>query len=182
MLDPLLKLKEHIQEQYDEQIIIVSAYRDAEHQEDVLSSSKENVAAVVGASEHQYGLGIDIGVAGFGGRSFLKTETGRHVNRHCQEYGFIIRYPLCSSEKTGITYEPWHIRFVGLPHAEIIYKSGMVLEEYIESLTPYAYYEYDGYLISRQEPNNICIPAEFESCNLSLDNTGYCIVTLKTSH
>lgn len=179
MQESLLRLEEHILDLYGEELLIVSAYRDADHQQDVISASKENVAAAIGASEHQYGLGLDVGVEGYGGRSFLKTYAGRHVNNHCFKYGFIIRYPLCSQNITGITYEPWHIRYVGVPHAEIIYKSGMVLEEYLESLEIGTYYQYEEYLISRQDPNAIKIPEAFESCHLSYDNTGFCVVTIK---
>ena len=179
MLESLLLLEEHVLGLYGEELLIVSAYRDADHQQDVISTSKENVAAAIGASEHQCGLGLDVGVEGYGGRSFLKTYTGRHVNNHCFKYGFIIRYPLCSQNITGITYEPWHIRYVGVPHAEIIYKSGMVLEEYLEALEIGTYYQYEGYLISRQDPNAIIIPEAFESCHLSYDNTGFCVVTVK---
>ena len=179
MLEALIRMDQHIYELYGESLSVVSAYRSADHQQDVISTSKGNTAAAVGASEHQYGLGIDIGVEGYGGRSFLKTAIGRHVNNHCYEYGFIIRYPLCTSDVTGITYEPWHIRYVGVPHAEIIYRSGMVLEEYIESLELGSFYLYEGYLISRQHPNSILVPDDFSSCTVSFDNTGYCIVTVK---
>ncbi|MBO5110237.1 MAG: M15 family metallopeptidase [Clostridia bacterium] len=179
MLEALTLMDQHIYELYGESLSVVSAYRSADHQQDVISTSKGDTAAAVGASEHQFGLGIDVGVEGYGGRSFLKTPTGRHVNNHCYKYGFIIRYPLCSFDVTGITYEPWHIRYVGVPHAEIIYKSGMVLEEYIESLSIGDWYEYGGYLISRQHPEAIVLPDHFASCTVSLDNTGYCLVTVE---
>ena len=179
MLDALIEMDTHIYELYGESLSVVSAYRTADHQQDVISTSKGDVAAAVGASEHQFGLGIDVGVEGYGGRSFLKTATGRHVNDHCYKYGFIIRYPLCTSDVTGISYEPWHIRYVGVPHAEIIYRGGMVLEEYVEYLTVDTWFTYGDYLISRQKPDAVSVPKEFASCTVSLDNTGYCIVTVK---
>ena len=40
---------------------------------------------------------------------------------------------------TGIGQEPWHFRYVGVPHAEIMTEKGMVLEEYIEFLRGYEY-------------------------------------------
>ena len=33
---------------------------------------------------------------------------------------------------TGIKYEPWHIRYVGLPHSVIMKEKNFVLEEYLE--------------------------------------------------
>ena len=32
---------------------------------------------------------------------------------------------------TGIAYEPWHYRYVGLPHSERISAGGLTLEEYL---------------------------------------------------
>lgn len=179
IVDAFSALSEYIYHSYGEELRVSSAYRSAEHQEDVISTSKDDVAAQLGASEHQAGLAVDVGMEGYGGRSFLKTAAGRYINTHSYEFGFIIRYPLLKSDVTGITYEPWHIRFVGIPHAEILYKSGMVLEEYIESLRIGTYYAYGEYLFSRQRTNAIEIPLDYESCVLSYDNTGYCIVTLK---
>ena len=40
---------------------------------------------------------------------------------------------------TGIGQEPWHFRYVGVPHAEIMTEKGMVLEEYMEFLRGYEY-------------------------------------------
>ena len=42
-------------------------------------------------------------------------------------------------EVTGIGQEPWHFRYVGVPHAEIMTEKGMVLEEYMEFLRGYEY-------------------------------------------
>ena len=173
-----LALDLYVTERYGDSLRIASAYRTADHQQDVISTSKGDTAAAVGASEHQYGLGIDVGVEGYGGRAFLKTKIGRYVNSFCHEYGFIIRYPLESSEITGISYEPWHIRYVGTPHAEIIYKSGMTLEEYVDSLEIGEFYVYDKYWISRQDPDAVRVPENYVACHASLDNTGYCIVTV----
>jgi D-alanyl-D-alanine carboxypeptidase len=40
-------------------------------------------------------------------------------------------------EKTGIIYEPWHYRYVGKEHAEIIMSKGLCLEEYLEDMQTY---------------------------------------------
>jgi hypothetical protein len=36
---------------------------------------------------------------------------------------------------TGIVYEPWHFRFVGLELAEELHELGITLEEYMDMLT-----------------------------------------------
>jgi len=51
------------------------------------------------------------------------------------KYGFILRYPNEKSQLTGIIYEPWHYRYVGVKAAQEIYESGVCLEEYLETLS-----------------------------------------------
>lgn len=57
---------------------------------------------------------------------------------HCAEYGFILRYPKDKEDITGIIYEPWHYRYVGVEAAQEITEQGLCLEEYLE-----LYYEVD---------------------------------------
>lgn len=57
---------------------------------------------------------------------------------HCAEYGFILRYPKDKEDITGIIYEPWHYRYVGVKAAQEITEQGLCLEEYLE-----LYYEVD---------------------------------------
>ena len=47
------------------------------------------------------------------------------------KYGFILRYPEGKENITGIDYEPWHYRFVGVGEAKKIKNSGLCLEEYL---------------------------------------------------
>ncbi len=56
------------------------------------------------------------------------------------KYGFILRYPFGKEHITKIAYEPWHFRYVGAPHAEIIEKNDFVLEEYIEYIKQFMYW------------------------------------------
>ena len=53
---------------------------------------------------------------------------------NCAEYGFIMRYPEDKQDITGITYEPWHYRYVGVEHAQKMQELDMCLEEYWEYL------------------------------------------------
>ena len=48
------------------------------------------------------------------------------------EFGFILRYPKGREDVTGYAYEPWHIRYVGVPAAEEIDRNRWTLEEYAE--------------------------------------------------
>ena len=58
------------------------------------------------------------------------TATQQWLMKHCNEYGFILRYPNGTSAITGIIYEPWHYRFVGKATAAEIGMLGITLEEY----------------------------------------------------
>ena len=53
------------------------------------------------------------------------------VRKHASDYGFIERYPEGKDSITGINYEPWHYRYVGVENAKAIEESGLCLEEYI---------------------------------------------------
>ena len=51
------------------------------------------------------------------------------ANAH--KYGFILRYPDDKQEITGIIFEPWHFRYVGVEHATIMTDQNLCLEEYL---------------------------------------------------
>ena len=67
--------------------------------------------------------------------SLENTEMYQWMSRHCDEYGFIVRFPKGREDITGIIYEPWHYRYVGKAVAEEIHELGVCLEEYLELLT-----------------------------------------------
>ena len=83
-----------------------------------------------GASEHHTGLAFDVAITGE--PSFGATKQAVWLAQHCWEYGFIIRYPADKTAITGISYEPWHIRYVGTEHSLIMRDENLCLEEYIE--------------------------------------------------
>ena len=163
----------------EEKMLLVSTYRTAEEQAQVLEE-EAGVAAQVGASEHQTGLGLDVCVSGKAQRRFIDSKTGVWVDQNGWQYGFIIRYPLFKQAETGQGYEPWHLRYVGKPHAELIYRSRMTLEEYLESLDTGAFYSYGGYGFSLQEPDEngaLSIPSSWLEITVSPDNTGRYMIT-----
>lgn len=175
------KLVNAVEDKTDSRLLISSAYRTQQEQEEQFEEDA-STATVPGASEHQSGLALDVYVQYNAGFGFIKTEAGQYVNSNCWEYGFIIRYPSFGKSETGIKYEPWHIRYVGMPHANIIYNNHLTLEEYILSLDYGIWYEVDGYLISRQKPssnNTIDVIENSSDIVISADNTGSYIVTVK---
>ena len=103
------------------------------------AKAKEMAAAIVnppGYSEHNCGLAADLNSPEHTGldEGFENTAAFRWLCQHAGEYGFILRYPKGAEEKTEITYEPWHWRYVGVENAAKINASGLCFEDYIETL------------------------------------------------
>lgn len=88
------------------------------------------------ASEHQIGLAIDFYSSTYRSldEGFADTETGKWLAAHSFEYGFILRYPEGREYITGIEYEPWHFRYVGVEAATVITDREITLEEFWEEL------------------------------------------------
>lgn len=91
------------------------------------------VVAYPGTSEHQLGLAMDIIDSDYTtlDEGQEDTYTQEWLMDNSWRYGFILRYPNGKSDVTGIIYEPWHYRYVGLDAAKAIYDSGLCLEEYL---------------------------------------------------
>ena len=103
------------------------------------ATAKEMAAAVVnppGYSEHNCGLAADLNSPEHTGldEGFENTTAFRWLCEHAAEYGFILRYPKGAEDKTEITYEPWHWRYVGRENAAKISASGLCFEDYIAQL------------------------------------------------
>lgn len=92
------------------------------------------IVAPPGTSEHQTGLCCDITDIYRNPKDpdvLRYTDTFNWLNEHCAEYGFILRYPEDKQEITGIMYEPWHFRYVGLEAASYIKENDLCLEEFV---------------------------------------------------
>lgn len=85
-----------------------------------------------GTSEHETGLAVDIVDKSYQllDEKQEQTPVQQWLMAHCAEYGFILRYPVEKSNLTGIGYEPWHYRYVGVEAAKAITEQGLCLEEY----------------------------------------------------
>ena len=58
-------------------------------------------------------------------------KIGRIVMGMCQTNCYFV-YPEGKSEITGVEYQPWHYRYVGLSAAEQIHELSITLEEYVD--------------------------------------------------
>ena len=135
------------------EIVPVSGWRSYREQKAILEESlaesgrefTEKYVALPGHSEHQTGLAIDLGKRqeeiDFIRPDFPYTGICQSFRKKAAEYGFIERYPAGKEEITGIGHEPWHFRYVGIPHARIMQEKEMTLEEYISFIRQFPYGE-----------------------------------------
>jgi D-alanyl-D-alanine carboxypeptidase len=147
-IDHLEKLIEDCRRETRDVIWAQSTYRDENEQNTVFNNKvqeymdlgnsreeAEKLAATVtsrpGTSEHHVGLAVDFNYAK---TDFENTAAFKWLAKNAHKYGFILRYPKGKESITNIVYEPWHFRYVGKEHAEVIKSKGFCLEEYINYL------------------------------------------------
>lgn len=111
--------------------IVTSGYRDYARQAEIYAESEAGKAQEPGASEHQTGLAFDVTTETSGG--FESTPQYAWLCENAHKYGFIQRYPANKSDETGISYEPWHYRYVGVEAATKIHASDMTLEAFVKA-------------------------------------------------
>lgn len=123
-------------------LCICSGFRSYDDQQELflgnLESEGEEYAhlfsAYPGRSEHHTGLAIDITSPSMDwalSQDFADYAEGKWLSEHCQDYGFILRYPEGKENITGYGYEPWHFRYVGKDVAKEIMSKGITFEEYL---------------------------------------------------
>ena len=122
--------------------VAVSGYRSYERQTLVYLSTvsmqgleeANEVSAIPGSSEHQTGLVMDVSCRSSEvtdlTEDFGETREGKWLADNAWRYGFIVRYPADKEAVTGYSYEPWHIRYVGLDLAELLRDQELTLDEY----------------------------------------------------
>jgi len=130
--------------------IVCSAYRTIEYQQKLFGKQIDKqmsrgfdrrraevearkVVTVPGTSEHNLGLAADIVSESYQILDDKQADTPemQWLMAHCDEYGFILRYPDGKTPQTGVIYEPWHFRYVGKKAAREIKERGLCLEEYL---------------------------------------------------
>jgi len=93
----------------------------------------DTYSARPGTSEHQTGLAADIiprNDACHLEVCFGDLAEGKWLAANAYKFGFTLRYPLGKEAITGYSYEPWHIRFVGVALAAELHQSGQTMEEF----------------------------------------------------
>lgn len=132
-------------------VSVMSAYRAYTYQDQLFNSyvdremsddsslTREKAEKIVeaysarpGTSEHQTGLCVDMHNLSSAQKAFANEEAYEWLRENCWKFGFILRFPEGKTDVTGITFEPWHYRYVGRYHAYRIHELDMCLEEYLE--------------------------------------------------
>lgn len=190
-------------------IIISSSYRSKSYQtqvyeESVKTTGEKSTAyyvALPGHSEHQTGYCFDTAAMNYNGEMVELDGEGDFswLSDNCGDYGFILRFPEDKTNITGIGYESWHFRYVGLPHSKFISKNKLCLEEYVIGLQKYTF-DNGGLLIDDGDKgrwvvfyvpkleafNNTDIPVPIDSektpYTISGDNVGGFIVTVDVTN
>lgn len=120
-----------------------SAYRSYNEQEYLYNRKvgqygDEDYAATIvarpGTSEHQTGLCADITDIFYETKNsaLAETELFKWMSEHCTQYGFVVRYEEDKQDITGIIYEPWHFRYVGVEAAVYMTRNELCLEEFLK--------------------------------------------------
>ena len=135
-----LELREHLLS-IGISVDALSGYRSRRTQERIWNESisahgevhTRRYVAMPGYSEHHTGLAIDLTLYDARGNAVEDDdfEAFEQLAPHIHKYGFILRYPAGKEDVTGYSFEPWHIRYVGIEAAREIYESGLTLEEYV---------------------------------------------------
>lgn len=130
-------------------MILTSGYRSLKDQNDALQEKinefgkKEALkwAMLPGYSEHHTGYAVDMSI--YTDEELYIPYKGQDeyawINQNCFKYGIVRRYTEDKVAITGIGNEPWHYRYVGIPHAYLMTVKDLCLEEYIDYLRQFSF-------------------------------------------
>lgn len=110
------------------------------------------------------------------------------IIQNCHHYGYIVRYPEGKEDITGVEYSPWHLTYVGQPHASAMKEFNMCLEEYVSAIgrldkSQFVYDvgidKYEVYYVPTfGDATEVKVP-ENRDYKVSGDNSGGFIITAK---
>ncbi|MCQ5144957.1 M15 family metallopeptidase [Enterocloster bolteae] len=113
----------------------VLSYVKAGHTKEESYNLARQTISIPGSGEHCLGLAVDFYTRRYHKleRAFEDTPESKWLVEHAQDYGFVMRYGENKTDITGIQYEPWHYRYVGVEAANYMKDNELSLEEfYIE--------------------------------------------------
>lgn len=143
--EPMGQMLEDFYKLYNnDTIIIYGSFRSTDFQQklyeaDLAENGSEDSTLVAkpGFSEHETGYAFDLSETE--NYDYMGTGDFAWINENCYKYGFVVRYTKAKENITEIRDEPWHFRYVGIPHAFYMTKNDLCLEEYIDLLREHPY-------------------------------------------
>ncbi len=183
-LEAVADMFEAAKEKGYKDFFVNSGFRSYQKQKELYDNSQDkSFVQMPGASEHQTGYALDIAYNGLTGEAFGDSPQGKWLMENAHKYGLILRYPEDKTEITKISYESWHYRYVGIPHAYYCYENNLCLEEYVSFLAKGGSYSisidkkvYTVYYATEND-GFIDVPAD-KTCMVSPDNTGGYVVVI----
>lgn len=145
---PLKRLFAHAKSDGIE-LMLSSAYRTLSDQQALYTSfvakqgqeMAELYVAKPGTSEHHTGLAVDFATASAlcesdSDKCSLSVAAADWLLENGSTYGFIQRYPEGKRPLTGVAFEPWHYRYLGVPMAKAIANSSLTYDEAVRQIAP----------------------------------------------
>jgi len=136
-LDTMMEEFVHVMGRKAAEAIVSATHRTAAYQQGLVDAKPGLLGSYLaqpGHSEHHTGYAVDMHVYRNGLTyemiDFPATFDWLYENMH--KYGYIVRYTEEKKHITGLSAEPWHFRYVGIPHAAYIKENNLALEEYID--------------------------------------------------
>lgn len=130
LLEPLVQMYDAAKKDGAAGYNVTSAYRSQQDQQRLYDETEDkSYVQKPGYSEHQTGLAVDLAAPSM---NLKNSPQAKWLYANSYIYGFIVRYPEGKEDITGISFEPWHFRYVGPEIAKYIYDEGITLEEYVE--------------------------------------------------
>lgn len=124
-----------------EELLVASGYRSYREQEgtfnwflDTYGEDAGKLSVPPGQSQHQLGTAVDLTNSAVEYElypSFAETSSYRWLEKHAADYGFVLAYPEGEEAQTGVRWEPWHYRYVGVENARQIERGNLSLQAFL---------------------------------------------------
>lgn len=129
-------------------------------------------------NDHKTGYDFDVYVKGNEWTDFEGNKDADSLILNSYKYGFVLRY------EAKDDYQPWHYRYIGKVHSNIMHNKGLMLNEYVDSLNKmdsnavYKIKDSNTYLykVSKEE---VVIPKGF-NYSISSINDKYYVIDFNT--
>lgn len=119
---------------------VVSAYRPFDTQtrlyqewSKVLGATSNKRAAAPGHSEHQLGTALDLSLPN--GEPIYPSAVWSWLDKNAYQFGFVMSYSKSQQNLTGMEFEPWHWRYVGVPLAYQIHQSSLAPQTFYRKIS-----------------------------------------------